>query len=76
MHLPEEEPGHRHLSHLYGLCPGSAVDPLTDDTLLAPARRALDRRLEHGGGTGWSLAWVAALAARLGDPREALRVPR
>ncbi|MFE5581281.1 glycoside hydrolase N-terminal domain-containing protein [Kitasatospora sp. NPDC056531] len=66
--LPEEDPGHRHLSHLYGLYPGSAVDPLGDDTLLDPARRALHRRLEHGGGgTGWSLAWVAALAARLGD---------
>lgn len=66
--LPDEDPGHRHLSHLYGLYPGSAVDPLTDATLLVPARRALDRRLEHGGGgTGWSLAWVAALAARLGD---------
>ncbi|MBD0690388.1 glycosyl hydrolase family 95 catalytic domain-containing protein [Streptomyces sp. CBMA123] len=66
--LPEEDPGHRHLSHLYGLYPGSAVDPLGDTTLLDPARRALDRRLEHGGGgTGWSLAWVAALAARLGD---------
>ncbi|WP_051709043.1 glycosyl hydrolase family 95 catalytic domain-containing protein [Streptomyces sp. NRRL S-350] len=66
--LPEEDPGHRHLSHLYGLYPGSAVDPLGDDTLLDPARRALDRRLAHGGGgTGWSLAWVAALAARLGD---------
>ncbi|MFF2078280.1 glycoside hydrolase N-terminal domain-containing protein [Kitasatospora sp. NPDC058162] len=66
--LPEEDPGHRHLSHLYGLYPGSAVDPLTDDTLLDASRRALDRRLEHGGGgTGWSLAWVAALAARLGD---------
>jgi len=66
--LPEEDPGHRHLSHLYGLYPGSAVDPLTDDSLLDPVRRALDRRLAHGGGgTGWSLAWVAALAARLGD---------
>ncbi|WP_051837091.1 glycosyl hydrolase family 95 catalytic domain-containing protein [Streptomyces sp. NRRL WC-3742] len=66
--LPEEDPGHRHLSHLYGLYPGSAVDPLGDTTLLDPARRALRRRLEHGGGgTGWSLAWVAALAARLGD---------
>ncbi|MFI9364492.1 glycosyl hydrolase family 95 catalytic domain-containing protein [Kitasatospora sp. NPDC053057] len=65
---PEEDPGHRHLSHLYGLYPGSAVDPLGDDTLLDPARRALHRRLQHGGGgTGWSLAWVAALAARLGD---------
>ncbi|MET8540313.1 glycoside hydrolase family 95 protein [Kitasatospora sp. NPDC004799] len=66
--LPEEDPGHRHLSHLYGLYPGSAVDPLGDPTYLDPVRRALDRRLEHGGGgTGWSLAWVAALAARLGD---------
>ncbi|RAG86710.1 glycoside hydrolase family 95 protein [Streptacidiphilus pinicola] len=66
--LPEEDPGHRHLSHLYGVYPGSAVDPLGDDTLLAPARHALGRRLQHGGGgTGWSLAWVAALAARLGD---------
>ncbi|MFE9428809.1 glycoside hydrolase N-terminal domain-containing protein [Kitasatospora sp. NPDC006697] len=66
--LPEEDPGHRHLSHLYGLYPGSAVDPLGDPALLDPVRRALDRRLEHGGGgTGWSLAWVAALAARLGD---------
>ncbi|MFD7906517.1 glycoside hydrolase N-terminal domain-containing protein [Kitasatospora sp. NPDC059747] len=66
--LPDEDPGHRHLSHLYGLYPGSAVDPLADASLVDATRRALDRRLEHGGGgTGWSLAWVAALAARLGD---------
>ncbi|MER7581144.1 glycoside hydrolase family 95 protein [Kitasatospora sp. NPDC097691] len=65
--LPEEDPGHRHLSHLYGLHPGTAVDPLADGALVDAVRRALDRRLEHGGGgTGWSLAWVAALAARLG----------
>ncbi|MBF9069879.1 glycoside hydrolase family 95 protein [Streptacidiphilus fuscans] len=66
--LPEEDPGHRHLSLLYGLYPGSAIDPVTDATWIEPARKALTRRLEHGGGgTGWSLAWVAALAARLGD---------
>lgn len=66
--LDEEDPGHRHVSHLYGLYPGCAIDPLADDTYLEPARRALQRRLEHGGGgTGWSLAWIAALAARLGD---------
>ncbi|MFF2546160.1 glycoside hydrolase N-terminal domain-containing protein [Kitasatospora sp. NPDC058063] len=66
--LPEEDPGHRHLSHLYGLYPGSAVDPLTDPEAAESARLALIRRLDHGGGsTGWSLAWVAALAARLGD---------
>ncbi|WP_052499509.1 glycoside hydrolase family 95 protein [Streptomyces vietnamensis] len=66
--LPEEDPGHRHLSHLYGLYPGAAVDPLTAPALVEPARRALSRRLEHGSGsTGWSRAWAAALAARLGD---------
>jgi alpha-L-fucosidase 2 len=66
--LPEEDPGHRHLSHLYGLYPGSAIDPLTDPARTEAARRALDRRLAHGSGsTGWSIAWVAALAARLGD---------
>ncbi|MGW3233397.1 glycoside hydrolase family 95 protein [Kitasatospora sp. NPDC001095] len=66
--LPEEDPGHRHLSHLYGLYPGSAIDPLTDPAAAESARLALARRLDHGGGsTGWSLAWVAALAARLGD---------
>jgi alpha-L-fucosidase 2 len=66
--LPEEDPGHRHLSHLYGLYPGSAIDLLAEDGFLEPARAALRRRLDHGGGgTGWSLAWVAALAARLGD---------
>ncbi|MFF5205784.1 glycoside hydrolase N-terminal domain-containing protein [Streptosporangium sp. NPDC000396] len=66
--LPEEDPGHRHLSHLYGLYPGSAIDPLLDPALAESARLALARRLKHGGGgTGWSRAWVAALAARLGD---------
>ncbi|MFE5587516.1 glycoside hydrolase N-terminal domain-containing protein [Kitasatospora sp. NPDC056531] len=66
--LPEEDPGHRHLSHLYGLHPGSAIDPLTDPVRTESARLALACRLDHGGGsTGWSLAWVAALAARLGD---------
>lgn len=66
--LPEEDRGHRHLSHLYGAYPGSAIDPFGDTAYLEPARKALARRLEHGGGgTGWSLAWVAALAARFGD---------
>ncbi|GAA1963563.1 glycoside hydrolase family 95 protein [Kitasatospora viridis] len=66
--LPEEDPGHRHFSHLYGLHPGSALDPLTDPAGAAAAGLALERRLAHGGGsTGWSRAWTVALAARLGD---------
>ena len=62
--VPVEDRGHRHLSHLYGLHPGSGLTPADRE----PARLALRSRLDHGGGgTGWSLAWVAALAARLGD---------
>ena len=64
----EYEPGHRHVSHLYGLYPGDEIDvELTPDLALA-ARASLDHRLAHdGGGTGWSSAWAVCLWARLGD---------
>ncbi|QMU69813.1 glycoside hydrolase N-terminal domain-containing protein [Streptacidiphilus sp. P02-A3a] len=66
--LTDEDPGHRHLSHLYGLYPGERITADRTPELFAAARLALDSRLRHGGGgTGWSLAWVTALAARLGD---------
>ncbi|GII81730.1 alpha/beta hydrolase [Sphaerisporangium rufum] len=64
----EAEPGHRHLSHLYGLFPGTAIDPDTTPGLAAAARRSLAARLAAGGGgTGWSSAWVICLWARLRD---------
>jgi alpha-L-fucosidase 2 len=64
----EDEPGHRHLSHLWGLYPGDQVSPWRTPVWAAAVRRSLEVRLEHGGGAhGWSTAWVAALAARLGD---------
>lgn len=66
----ETEPGHRHLSHLYPLFPGAEITPRGTPALAAAARAALQRRLgHHGGWTGWSRAWVIALAARLGDAR-------
>ncbi len=64
----EAEPGHRHLSHLFGVYPAAQVTPRSTPALAIAARRSLDSRLANGGGqTGWSRAWVAALAARLGD---------
>jgi alpha-L-fucosidase 2 len=67
---PEVEPGHRHLSHLYGLYPSQLFAPGSPEWIAA--ERSLDSRLQHGGGhTGWSRSWVACLMARLGRAQEA-----
>ena len=66
----EVEPGHRHLSHLYGLYPAQLFEP--DSWEWKAAERSLDERLKHGGGhTGWSRSWVACLMARLGRGEDA-----
>ncbi|KRL14402.1 glycosyl hydrolase family 95 catalytic domain-containing protein [Schleiferilactobacillus perolens] len=62
---PEVDPGHRHFSPLYGLFPG---DEFTTPALKRAAHQLLTYRLQHGSGqTGWSLAWMINLFARLGD---------
>jgi len=64
----ETNPGHRHLSHLYGLYPGSEITKEKDPVIFEAARKAVERRLEHHSGwTGWSRAWLIGLAARLQD---------
>ncbi|MBE6653461.1 MAG: glycoside hydrolase family 95 protein [Ruminococcaceae bacterium] len=66
----EVEPGHRHLSHIYGLYPSQLFEPGSREWVAA--ERSLDERLSHGGGhTGWSRSWVACLMARLGRGEEA-----
>ncbi len=61
----ELEPGHRHISHLYGLYPSAQITPSNPD-LFAAAEKTLRRRLENGGGhTGWSCAWILCMWARL-----------
>ena len=51
----EEEPGHRHISHLFALYPGSQISPLKTPELCRASIKTLKRRLESGGGhTGWS----------------------
>ena len=64
----EAEPGHRHISHLFGLHPGAQFNHQTTPELLAAARKSLDFRLANGGGhTGWSRAWLVNFMARLHD---------
>ncbi len=68
----EVELGHRHISHLFALHPGTQISPEETPELSAAARRTLERRLSHGGGhTGWSRAWIINFWARLRDAEEA-----
>lgn len=68
----EAEPGHRHVSHLYGLYPGEEITPEATPELAAAAERSLASRIRSGGGhTGWSCAWLINLYARLGQPEAA-----
>ena len=61
----EQEPGHRHISQLFGLYPGHQISNHTPELAVA-AKKTLERRLQYGGGhTGWSRAWIINLWARL-----------
>lgn len=63
----EAEPGHRHMSHLYGLYPAGEIRQSTPEYFDA-ARKTIERRLANGGGhTGWSRAWIINFYARLAD---------
>ncbi len=64
----DPEPGHRHISHLFGLYPENQITPASTPTLARAARATLDKRLTAGGGsTGWSRAWIINCMARLQD---------
>lgn len=66
----EPEPGHRHVSHLYGLFPSDIFRK--DEKLVNAARKSLEYRLSHGGGyTGWSCAWIINLFAILRNGEKA-----
>ncbi|SDF17718.1 alpha-L-fucosidase 2 [Terriglobus roseus] len=55
----EDAPGHRHISHLWALFPGTQISLAHTPELAKAARVTLERRLANGGGqTGWSRAWV------------------
>jgi len=68
----EPEPGHRHMSHLFGLHPGKQITISGTPELAAAARKSLEYRLAHGGGhTGWSRAWIINFWARLHEGEKA-----
>ena len=69
--VKETDPGHRHISHLFGLFPGTSI---SGEELFAAAAKTLDMRLASGGGhTGWSRAWIINLYAAMGKGDEAYK---
>ncbi len=70
----EAEPGHRHMSNLYGLHPASIITDNNSPEFMEAARISIARRLANGGGhTGWSRAWIINFFARLHDGDAALK---
>ena len=68
----EVDPGHRHISHLYGLYPAGQITVDGTPELAEAAKRTLERRLSNGGGhTGWSRAWITNHYASLWDGEKA-----
>ena len=68
----EPEPGHRHISHLFGLYPGDQFTRESTPEYIDAARKTITYRLAHGGGhTGWSRAWIINFWARLHDAEQA-----
>ncbi|RZM22810.1 MAG: glycoside hydrolase family 95 protein, partial [Pedobacter sp.] len=65
----DEDPHHRHTSHLYALHPSNSISPLRTPELANAARKTLEMRGDDG--TGWSLAWKVNMWARLLDGNHA-----
>jgi alpha-L-fucosidase 2 len=64
----DQEPGHRHISHLFALFPEDQITPYATPDLAKACRATLDARLAAGGGsTGWSRSWIINCMARLQD---------
>ncbi len=75
----ECEPGHRHVSPLFGLYPADQINE-TDPVIYEAARNTLKRRLTYGGeggagchNVGWSQAWMINFFARFRDGEAAFR---
>ncbi|MBC7589212.1 MAG: glycoside hydrolase family 95 protein, partial [Chitinophagaceae bacterium] len=68
----DEDPQHRHVSHLFALHPGREISPLLDTNYANAARRTLEIRGD--GGTGWSKAWKINFWSRLLDGNHAYKM--
>ncbi len=70
----DSDPKHRHQTHLFGVYPGSQIDPHRTPELAAAARTTLEIKGDES--TGWSKAWRINLWARLLDGNRAHKLFR
>lgn len=67
----DQDPHHRHVTHLVSLYPFGQINPSTPD-LFAAARQTLELRGDEA--TGWSSGWKINLWARLMDGERAFKL--
>jgi alpha-L-fucosidase 2 len=70
----DQDPKHRHQSHLYGLYPGTHVTLEGTPAIAAAARKTLEIKGDET--TGWSKGWRINLWARLQDGEHAYKMYR
>jgi len=71
---PDQDPRHRHQSHLFGLYPGCHLSPEATPELARACARTLEIKGDKT--TGWSTGWRVNLYARLQDGEKAYRTYR
>lgn len=59
----DQDPKHRHLSHLFGAYPGNSITSTQTPELANAVRKSLEIRTNEG--TGWAITWRINLWARL-----------
>lgn len=70
----DEDPRHRHQSHLFGLYPGHHISVSETPNLAKACARTLDIKGDET--TGWSTGWRVNLLARLRDSKKAYHAYR
>jgi alpha-L-fucosidase 2 len=65
----DQDPQHRHQSHLFGLYPGHQITPYNTPELANACCKTLEVKGDES--TGWSKGWRINLWARLGDGNRA-----
>ena len=70
--FPKVKPGHRHISHLLTVHPGSQINILQTPELAEAANKSLDYRIRHCRGyVSWSSTWAISQYARLHQAEKA-----